>query len=961
MSSHKFSARQIRRPSSSLTTLSLFLAFFLALPPRFVVLAGDILRGGSPAATSHGIAVGIQTAAAVQAGAPNGTDTLARTTQALNAVRNMQAAARAAAMRGPNNLGIDPNHPGLQLPNVPNGLTRGGLQVAPGVRTDPSLWQGASLPRQTTSGPKTNVSIVQNQQQALLNWQTFNVGKNTHVLFDQTAGGTDANQWIAFNRVNDPSGVPSQILGSLDALGQIYVINANGIIFGGSSQINSHALVASALPINDNLIARGLLNNPDNQFLFSALAIPANMNGGGTPAFTPPASTTPNGNYGDVIVQAGAQISSPTSADHVGGRVALIGANVENDGTISTPDGQTILAAGLQVGFGPHSSSDPTLRGLDVFVGAVVDPLSTLAPYAGTATNSGLIDASRSDITIAGKEVDQLGFINNSTSVSLNGRIDLLADYNAIPNGNITTGAPPFLLTSTGTVTLGLGSVTQIVPEISSTDRVIGTDLALHSSILIEGLAIHSEADSILFAPSAAISSDPTKPTLGIDNIALTSGLTLNAGIWQTAGGGSNAQNFFVFSSGQIYLDDGALLDVSGVQNVAGSVAENIVTAQLRGSELADSPLQRNGPLRGQSVQVDLNVTGEYNGVPWIGTPLANVSGYINLVGRTVGELSINGGTISLNAGGSAVVQPGATLNVSGGSIAYTGAMVQTTKVLSDGHIFDISQATPDRVYDGIYNGFTVVHPKWGIVQTFASPLADGAYFEGGYTYGGLGGGLSVTAPSMAVDGQFLGNTITGARQTFTPPTPSSLSLAFQQQALIPNLLFPPISLTPPNVTFGPGTLAPADPFALDDSGMPLPLREDRIANVILSPDLINADGFGIFKIDNSDGTITVPANVTLSAPPRGSIAMSGANIDIEGALFARGGTLSFSVFDISPYIVALNGGVPLLLPPPPDSSRGLFTLGGGATLGAAGLIIDQRPVPGAMSDSPLVINGGAV
>src|SRR5262249_284738 len=232
---------------------------------------------------------------------------------------------------------------------------------------------------------------------------------------------------------------------------------------------------------------------------------------------------------------------------------------------------------------------------------------------------------------------------------------------------------------------------------------------------------------------------------------------------------------------------------------------------------------------------------------------------------------------------------------------------------------------------------------------------------EGGYTYGGLGGGLSVTAPSMAVDGQFLGNTITGAGQTFTPPTPSSLPLAFQQQALIPNLLFPPISPTPPNVTFGPATFAPAAPLSLDDSGMPLAIREDRIANVILSPDLINVDGFGIFKIDNSDGTITVPANVTPSAPPRGSITMSGANIDIEGALFARGGTLSFNVFDISPYIVALNGGVPLLVPPPPDPSRGLFTLGGGATLGAAGLIIDQRPVPGAMSDSPLVIDGGAV
>src|SRR3984893_7659684 len=214
-------------------------------------------------------------------------------------------------------------------------------------------------------------------------------GKRRTCFLTKPAGGANASQWIAFNRVNDPSGVPSQILGSLDAIGQVYIINANGIIFGGSSQINLHTLVASALPINDNLIARGLLNNPDNQFLFSALPILPGSNG--TPAFTPPASNAPDGHYGDVVVQEGGTITSPSTADHAGGRVALIGANASNAGTISTADGQTILASGLQVGFGAHASSDPTLRGLDVFVGSISDPASTGPAYAGTATNFGLI------------------------------------------------------------------------------------------------------------------------------------------------------------------------------------------------------------------------------------------------------------------------------------------------------------------------------------------------------------------------------------------------------------------------------------------------------------------------------------------------------------------------------------------------------------------------------------------
>ncbi|MEJ1972707.1 MAG: hypothetical protein WDM96_09685 [Lacunisphaera sp.] len=75
----------------------------------------------------------------------------------------------------------------------------------------------------------------------------------------------------------------------------------------------------------------------------------------------------------------------PTNADHVGGKIALIAPNVTNAGTINTDDGQAILAAGLQIGFAPHRSSDPTLRGLDVFVGAVAAARRSAVGYAGAA------------------------------------------------------------------------------------------------------------------------------------------------------------------------------------------------------------------------------------------------------------------------------------------------------------------------------------------------------------------------------------------------------------------------------------------------------------------------------------------------------------------------------------------------------------------------------------------------
>ncbi|MHA3774150.1 filamentous hemagglutinin family protein [Verrucomicrobiota bacterium sgz303538] len=912
--------------------------------------AGDILRGGAGAGTRPGKGgsgspeANSANTAQVRA---NAQDALARAAQAVQSVQTMQKAARDMAIRGPNNLGMNPHKPGQRLPNVPNGLGVGGLQVAPGVPLDlknPSasenaaLWQGAKLPKQTVAGGKTTVTIKQTSQQAVLNWQTFNVGKETTLRFDQK--GSD---WVAFNKVNDPTGVPSQILGSIEAPGQVYILNQNGIIFGGSSQINLHTLVASSLAINDNLLTRGLLENPDYQFLFSSLEIPALTTGGKMPAFTPPAApNTADGRIGDVIVQKGAVLTSPTSAEKVGGRIALVGPNVRNEGTISTPDGQTILAAGLQVGFTPHAGSDPSLRGLDVYIGKVVEPPSGDPPvakpaYAGTATNAGLIDAPRANVTIAGKEVNQFGVIDGSTSVSLNGRIDLLASYNTVTA--VVLNKPRFSPSATGTVTLGADSVTQILPELSSSETVTGTELALTSQINIQGRAIHLAADSRIFAPSAVV--------------------TLNAGTWLPL----NGEFAFTLSKGQIYLDPGAVIDVSGSTDVSVPISQNILSLQLRGAELADSPVQRDGLLRGPTLSIDIRKYGIYNGETWVGTPLGNISGYVGLIERTVGEYTVAGGTVKMNAGGSVVMSPGSKVDVSGGWINFEGGLVQTTRVISGGQILDIAEATPDRVYDGIYEGkSTYTSAKWGVTETFTNPLAlSGAHFEAGYTQGARGGSISIAAPSMALDGTLLGQTVRGEQQRASVPAASALSLAFQAQNPA-EAAYPVYSPTAPNIIFQTGAnQTPAAAFALNADGDPLALRADRIAEIILSPELLTTSGFGSLKIENSDGNITVPAGVTLSAPAGGSITLAGANITIDGNVNAPGGSLSFSSYNISPSVFAKLKITQGAQTPQANSGRGYFTLGEAASLSTAGLVLDDRPGSLAGTDQPIVIEGGTI
>lgn len=912
----------------------------LLIPGSVPLQGGDILRGGAPMGSpaQRANAATRSTAAAAAAARANARDNLARTTRAIQSVQAFQNAARQAATG--NNAGMNPNAPGTALPNVPNGLGAGGLEVDPGVALNTAVWAGADLPTETSSGNRTTVNIRQTRQTALLSWRTFNVGRNTTLRYNQSAAGPDVNKWVAFNKINDPGNAPSQILGSIEAPGQVYVINRNGIIFGAGSQVNVGTLVASSLPINDNLIAQGLLNNPDAQFLFSGIAIPAGAQG--TPAFTPDPVNPAIGRYGDVIVQPGATITSPTNAAKSGGRVMLVGPNVRQAGSISTPDGQTILAAGMQVGINAHSSDDPSLRGLDVYVGSV-DPGGG-APLVGEVEQSGIVSAARGNITLAGREIRQNGTLASSTSVSLNGRIDILASYDAISNtafnpSNTTSGAP-FLNRATGVVRFGAGSVVRVLPEIASDETVIGRELALASQINVVGRTVHVGRNASIQAPSGDI--------------------RINAGEWRIQGlGGTSPVARFIQSVGQVYVDANALIDVAGSTDIPVSILQQILTLELRGSELANSPLQRDSLLRESSVTVDSRNSGTYNGLDWIGTPLADATGYAGLIQRTVGEFTAPGGSIQISAGESVVLREGSKLDASGGFLQYKGAKVETTRLILGNRLVDIKDATPNRLYDGIYTGRTAeVSERWGVTNVYDQPLAiKGERVERGYIEGAAGGSIDITAPGMVLDGTLLGRTVEGPRQRAARENLSSLHLAFRaQDTSYPS--FPDYAPTPPSVVFrNDSNLRPADAFTVDALGNAPALRADRLATVGLSPELLTEGGFGNLDVENPDGNVTVPKNIALTTAPGGSVSFEGSNITINGGITARGGTLTFAANNLS--LADFNDADFNRVRPSASPGRGSFVLGAGAFLDASGLLVDDRATGN--NYLPTEIQGGGV
>src|SRR5262249_2366114 len=150
---------------------------------------------------------------------------------------------------------------------------------------------------------------------------------------------------------------PSQILGSIKAEGTVYLINQNGIVFGGSSQVNVNSLLVSSLPfMGDPLNLRSMV--PGSQAYDNAVNANAGSSnnyfvgdGGNThflnngiAALGPtPVLGTQNDGYSSSDIQAIGNITvQPGAMIRVGslGYALLAAPNVTNAGAILAPDAQ---------------------------------------------------------------------------------------------------------------------------------------------------------------------------------------------------------------------------------------------------------------------------------------------------------------------------------------------------------------------------------------------------------------------------------------------------------------------------------------------------------------------------------------------------------------------------------------------------------------------------------------------
>jgi hypothetical protein len=530
-----------------------------------------------------------------------------------------------------------------------------------------------------------------------------------------------------------------------------------------------------------------------------------------------------------------------------------------------------------------------------------------------------------------------------------------------------------FLDQFTGSLSLGKNSLTRILPDYASDKKTPGLSLPERSQLNLDGLSVHFDKGSVLWAPNGEVLVRAGTWTYrdidGDGTILDASGevIAVEAGINNHYSGKN--QKFF-FNAGQIYVDESANISVAGSVDVFTPLSHSVLDVKLLGAELADSPLQRDSALRGKNLTVDTRITGTYNGRFWVGTPLGDVTGLLGLIERNAAQLTTIGGNISLKAGDSVVLSESSTIDVSGGFKLHEAGMVNTTTLLTDGRLIDIANATPDQIFDGIYTGeWLNYQDKWGVIEKYSNNSPRTKFSESSIE-GSDAGNLSISAAAIILDGDLKGTATNGPNQRGNQASSGQLQIRVEAQksVAVPGgdaIEYIAHSPTPLAIVFSnQKTQTDIPEFFLSTNNEPAPLPSSLLSSLTLSPDLLDEEHFGSIEVVNPDGSITIAENTTLTASTKCSIKLAAANVCVLGDINASGGAIELSAFNLSPSFAREYG---ILNPlgtialPLPNPNRGSVSLGANARLSVAGLIVDDSGISSSSTDLRTVIHGGNI
>ncbi len=518
----------------------------------------------------------------------------------------------------------------------------GGLFLAPFAQAGPTGGQvSAGAGTIVQSGVSTTIN--QSSQNLAINWQGFSIAANESVRFNQPNAAS-----VALNRVVGQD--PSQILGTLSANGQVFVLNPNGVLFGASAQVSVGGLVASTLALSDaDLMA--------NSYTFNSSGASAGR------------SVTNQGSL------SAAQ----------GGYIALLAPEVRNEGVIVAQRGTALLAAGDKVTLKLDNGS---LLSYTIDQGAI----------NALADNQQLVQADGGQVLMSAKAANALttAVVNNSgivqaqTVQNVGGVIRLLGDMetgsvnvggtldaSAPAGGNgglVETSAAHVKVASDAKVTTlaahGLNG-TWLIDPVDFTIAASGGDMtgAVLSSNLAGGdIIIQSSSGTIGGTAGAvnvndAVSWAANKLTLNAQgNININAAMTATGGASLALQFGQGAiasgnRSSVVFGTAGVVSLPASSTNFSTTQGSDGvAVAYTVITSLGQAGSTTTTDLQgMAGNLAGNYVlgaDIDASATaawnstyGSYAGFAPVGSSYTNGNRFLGIfdgLGHSISNLTVN-------------------------------------------------------------------------------------------------------------------------------------------------------------------------------------------------------------------------------------------------------------------------------------------------------------------------------
>jgi filamentous hemagglutinin family protein len=397
----------------------------------------------------------------------------------------------------------------------------------------------------TVQGQGTpTVTITQQSNSAIINWNTFNIGagEKTKIIMPSSSS-------VQLDRVTGGLG-PSQIFGTLSSNGRVFLVNPDGILFGPGAVVDTAGFLATTHDIANTDFMAGRYN----------FSIP--------------------GRQGASVVNFG----TITARDS--GFAALVAPGVRNSGTITANLGTVALASGNGFSLDLYGDKLITLNVNDAIAASVKD-VATGQPLGMLVTNDGKIKANGGRVELTAVAARQVvdSVINNSGLIEANtigqrdGKIVLSAATAATKPAN----APPQTISVSGK----LSAAGKKKGSAGGTIQVTGEAIALSGATL--DASGRNGGGTVLIGgdvggghPNAAVAFIPQAQlqpyaVANASNVKVDSATSINASAKDSGNGGkvvvwSDGTTAFggaIKATGGANIGNGGFVEVSGHQSLS--------------------------------------------------------------------------------------------------------------------------------------------------------------------------------------------------------------------------------------------------------------------------------------------------------------------------------------------------------------------------------------------------------